>query len=180
MKTSPFPLYYTTLFILLTACSGPSGADNMLSNITARDLELQHLREVYAPMNELKEKASELSILLQEFVDTYPDHSFAPEALMLHAMLLAELLDEFEKAARQFYLLHSKYPGNPLSEQALFLAGYTMAEMVGDADRAGGYYREFMDCYPDSELAGSVAFELQNLGRSPEDILTPDLLNQAE
>ncbi|GIV45488.1 MAG: hypothetical protein KatS3mg036_0306 [Ignavibacterium sp.] len=51
------------------------------------------------------------------------------------------------------------------------MAGFICAENLKDYKRAEYYYKKFLKAYPDHELASSVKVELDNLGKSPEEIL---------
>ena len=54
---------------------------------------------------------------------------------------------------------------------SLFMIGYLSANQLGDNTKAKRIYNEFLEKYPDDELVSSVKFELQNIGKRPEEII---------
>ncbi|MEM6964255.1 MAG: tetratricopeptide repeat protein [Bacteroidota bacterium] len=54
---------------------------------------------------------------------------------------------------------------------ALFLKGYTYDEHLKDMDKARALYEEFLEKYPDDQVAESVRASLNNLGKSAAEIL---------
>jgi len=68
----------------------------------------------------------------------------------------------------QLYDNHRSYEQAP---QALFLAGFIYENDLKNLDKAKEIYDKFMKKYPDHELAASVKFSLQNLGKPADEII---------
>ena len=77
----------------------------------------------------------------------------------------------FEKAIEQYETLITLYPDSEQAPLALFMIGFTYANEIGNKDKARTAYKEFLEKYPNNVLKSSVEFELENMGKSAEDIL---------
>jgi hypothetical protein len=53
----------------------------------------------------------------------------------------------------------------------MFLIGYLYNNELHHLDSAAAAYRRFLEKYPNHEMALSAQFELDNLGKSPEELL---------
>ena len=76
-----------------------------------------------------------------------------------------------EKAVTLYEELLRVYPDSEYNSTALFMIGYVCANQLGDNKKAKRVYSEFLEKYPDSELVNSVQFELENMGKTPEEII---------
>lgn len=54
---------------------------------------------------------------------------------------------------------------------ALFMLGFIHANEIHNYEKAKEYYQKFLELYPNSELAVSAKFELENLGKEPQKII---------
>jgi len=78
----------------------------------------------------------------------------------------AEAVTALEKYIKAF-------PEGEEYPRVLFLYGYINANDLQKLDVAEKVYMEFLANYPDNELAESVKFELNNLGKSADNIVLP-------
>jgi TolA-binding protein len=62
------------------------------------------------------------------------------------------------------------YPNTEEGAKALFMVGFVNANHLQDLDAAQDAYLDFIHRYPNHELIPSVKFELDNLGRSIDEI----------
>ncbi|MEJ5305884.1 MAG: tetratricopeptide repeat protein [Ignavibacteria bacterium] len=115
---------------------------------------------------------------LEKLVTKNPYSEFAPDAFFTLASLYQTLegdsiqkIKNFEQALAYYNELIEKFPNNQKTPEAIFMAGFICAENLKDYKRAEYYYKKFLKAYPDHELASSVKVELDNLGKSPEEIL---------
>jgi len=76
-----------------------------------------------------------------------------------------------EKAIKLYEKLIRIHPDSEYSPMALFMIGYINANEIKDYERAKKVYAEFLEKYPTSELANSVKFELENMGKSPDELI---------
>jgi len=63
--------------------------------------------------------------------------------------------------------LIQRFPNDSVSVQARFMIGFTYAEDIGDYDEAKDAFEEFLRLYPNSELAGSARWMMENMDKPP-------------
>ena len=56
----------------------------------------------------------------------------------------------------------------------MFLVGYLYNNELHNTDSAAAAYRRFLERFPQHEMATSAQYELQTLGKSPEELLPQD------
>lgn len=110
-------------------------------------------------------KAIELRNALTAFADRHPDHPESPVYLHNAATIDADFLGEPARAADLFARVADRYPAHELAERCRFLQGFTLAEEVGDIEAAKAAYARFLVEFPDSDLAESARYEINNLGK---------------
>lgn len=115
----------------------------------------------------------------EQLVDEHPLSEFAAESLILMADILqnkqveeTERKANLQKAVELYVRVQYDFPNSEKAPQALFMAGFVSSEMLKDYDAAAVHYKRFMKIYPDNELAVSVQEEINNLGKTPEEILS--------
>jgi len=115
---------------------------------------------------------------LEKLIELNPYSEFAPDSYIFLASLYQAIegdsiqkVNNYRKALEYYNHLIEKFPNHEKTPEAIFMAGFICAENLKDFDNARSYYKRFLKVYPDHELAFSVQAELDNLGKSPEDIL---------
>ena len=115
----------------------------------------------------------------EQLVDEHPQSEFAAESLILMADILqnkqveeTERKANLQKAVELYVRVQYDFPNSEKAPQALFMAGFVSSEMLKDFDAAAMHYKRFMKIYPNNELAVSVQEEINNLGKTPEEILS--------
>ncbi len=83
---------------------------------------------------------------------------------------LAESERQPERSISWFTAFAKKFPQSPRAAQALFLAGFSYAENRKDYARAGALFRQLLEKYPQSELAGSAKWMLENMDKGLENL----------
>ena len=63
-----------------------------------------------------------------------------------------------------------RYPNYEKSSNALFLKAYLLDEEYDRKDEARVIYEEFLEKFPDHQLASSAKFLLENIGKSDAEI----------
>jgi TolA-binding protein len=53
----------------------------------------------------------------------------------------------------------------------MFLKAFVYEDQLHDLNKAKKYYEEFLEKYPDSDFADDARISLQNLGKSPEELI---------
>jgi len=70
--------------------------------------------------------------------------------------------------------LVKRFPSEKVSIQAQFMIGFTYAEEMGEYDLARTAFEEFLRIHPDSDLAGSAKWMLDNMGLPGPDLKDDD------
>ena len=102
------------------------------------------------------------------FLERYPRHEKAPEALKRLAMITQQKGD-MRGAVSLYERLIEEYPESGLGDEAQFMIAFIYEEYLKDLDRAREAYQRVIDDYPQSELAASARQLLPNVGRDPEE-----------
>ena len=103
-----------------------------------------------------------------EFLERYPRHESAPNALRMLAMITQQEGD-MKGAIGHYERLLQEYGSSAYADDAQFMIGFISEEYLDDYGRARASYRLVIDRYPDSELAASARRLLPNVGRAPEE-----------
>jgi len=119
---------------------------------------------------ERQENFKEAIPTFEQLVKDYPKSDFADSILFKIGQIYANNLTDFENAIEVHKRLIEKYPGSKMSAHSLFMIGFHYNNNVDDTVSAREYYEKFLDKYPDHELASSVKWELNNLGKDPNEI----------
>ena len=80
-------------------------------------------------------------------------------------------VDSYKESINLYTDVYTNFPDSVEAVNALFMIGFIQANELQDLDAAKNSYNEFIARYPDTELAVSARAELENLGKSPEQIL---------
>jgi outer membrane protein assembly factor BamD (BamD/ComL family) len=110
---------------------------------------------------------------MQSVADGYPGTPEAERALFSVAATYNNESQEFQKAIDAYQRYVNAYPGGEKAAVSMFLIGYIYNNQLGNVDSARAAYHRFLEKYPQHEMAISAQFELNNLGRSPEELLPP-------
>jgi TolA-binding protein len=116
------------------------------------------------------ELMTELKLAYLDFAKAYPDDELTPEFLFKGAQR-AIVLEQANEAVDLLQQLCTKYPKSNFVEDATFLMAYTYENNLNDLNKAQALYKEFITKYPKGELAQDAQFALDNLGKSPEEML---------
>lgn len=79
--------------------------------------------------------------------------------------------ESMQEAIRYYREVEQSFPDSVQAINSLFMIAFLQANELNDYESAKGTYQEFMEKYPDHELALSADAELKNLGKTPEEIL---------
>ncbi len=108
---------------------------------------------------------------LEKLVSDHPDSPQAEEALFTIASLKNDELHDFPGAISVYKRYTAKYPDGSRAPLALFLTGYLYNNELHDYPNAKIAYLEFIKRFPGHEMAKSAEFEVNHLGKKPEDLL---------
>ncbi|MCK6615738.1 MAG: tetratricopeptide repeat protein [Ignavibacteriales bacterium] len=160
MKSLFITLFVSLLFI--TGCSKKNAATYMDE---AKNL--------------LKEnKYKEAVLLYEELTKEYPEAPLAAEAFFEMAKLYQAKLvpgvtdiDAYQKAITSYTSVYEKYPDSKEAPLALFMTGFILANEMKQYPAAKQAFEKFIAQYPDHEMLSSAQSELENMGKSPEELL---------
>ncbi len=140
---------------LLIGCSGQDASDLMNQ---AADLQQEG-------------KTSEALAQYERVAKEFADSPEAPEAMFRGALIYVNEQKDPVKAATAYELVAEKYPDTEWGQKGLFAAAYTYANEIMNLERAREAYEKYLKRYPDGSMASTAQFELENLGKSPEELL---------
>jgi TolA-binding protein len=130
--------------------------------------------EEYMKKAEEAEKAGLWSVALENYQNLVRDHPgsvLAENASFNIAAIQHNNLQNFQAAVDGYKLFLAKYPDGKKAPTVLFLIGFLYHNELKNLDSAKAFYERFLAKYPSHEMAMSAQFELQNLGKSPDEIL---------
>jgi TolA-binding protein len=130
--------------------------------------------EEYMKKAEEAEKAGLWSVALENYQNLVRDHPgslLAENASFSIAAIQHNNLQNFQAAVDGYKLFLAKYPDGKKAPTVLFLIGFLYHNELKNLDSAKAFYERFLAKYPSHEMAMSAQFELQNLGKSPDEIL---------
>ncbi len=128
-----------------------------------------------------KSKAKNYSEALkdyQEIINDYSESDKAAESIfsvaaMYHMYQIPNISKEesLKKAVEYYQKLYQQFPQDERAPKAIFMSGFILANELGNIDAARLAYQEFLNKFPKHELATPAKTELDNLGKTPEEIL---------
>jgi len=130
--------------------------------------------EEYIKKAEEAEKGGLWSVALENYQNLVKDHPgsvLAEKALFSIAALQHNSLQNFQAAVDGYKRYLEVYPEGAKAPVALFLTGFLYNNELKNLDSARVYYQHFLTKYPSNDMATSAQFELQNLGKSPDELL---------
>jgi len=106
----------------------------------------------------------------EDFVKQYPENKNSPEMLLKSADLY-RALKNYQIALGVYQRIEKDYSDFEKLPQVIFLEGFVYENELFRLEKAKERYDFFLSKYPDHELADDVKFSIQNLGKSPEEII---------
>ena len=153
------------LIALLFASCGPNKNQDQ-EKINALETEL--FSQTSGMIN--KEKALEVVDLYVAFADAYPEDSLSAEYLFKAADISMNM-NLATKAIDLYTRIRAEYPSFRKAPECLFLSGYIYENYLGKLEEAKAIYEEFIQKYPDNDFADDAQISINNLGKSPEELI---------
>jgi outer membrane protein assembly factor BamD (BamD/ComL family) len=107
----------------------------------------------------------------QIIVQEYPNGQKASAALYLLGETYQNGKHDYHTAINYYQAFVKKYPDLNSTPVAMFIIGFIYNNNLQMIDSARIAYQEFVTKFPNHELASSAKFELENLGKSPDEIV---------
>jgi outer membrane protein assembly factor BamD (BamD/ComL family) len=114
----------------------------------------------------ISEAISTIDYLISEF----NDNPIIPEALYLKGNIYLNDKKDFYRAINTYLEIIHKYKGSSFESMSQFMIGYIYANVQTNIPKAKIAYQTFLQNYPEHELAPSVQFELEYLGKQIDNI----------
>lgn len=115
-------------------------------------------------------KALELVELYVAFADKYPEDSMAAENLFKGAEFCLTL-GEGQRSIDLYDRVMTEYPDFRKVPESLFLKAYVYENYLGNLEEARMLYELFLTKYPDNEFADDARISIDNLGKTPEELI---------
>lgn len=130
----------------------------------------------YYTAAEIERNAKNINLSLENLdnlIKNYPDHALAPKAQYLKGDIYMNDFRDFEAAIAAYNSVVDKYNSSSEAPKAQFMIGYIFANPqfgeIQDLEKAKVSFELFLEKFPDHELAPSVKFEMENLGKEIND-----------
>jgi tetratricopeptide (TPR) repeat protein len=107
---------------------------------------------------------------VQVYVDSFKDDQHRAELLFKSGEVLNGL-GSYSFAIRKFQDLIGLYPNDPRAAESMFLCAFIYDTYLQNYDDAGRYYKMFLKKYPNHQLAKDAKISLDNLGKTPEELV---------
>jgi outer membrane protein assembly factor BamD (BamD/ComL family) len=106
----------------------------------------------------------------KDYAEKNPESKQSPE-MLLKAADLHRALKEYPQAVEIYKKIETAYPDFEKLPHIIFLQGFVYENEMHRLAEAKERYDYFLQKYPEHELANDVRFSLQNLGKTPEEII---------
>jgi outer membrane protein assembly factor BamD (BamD/ComL family) len=107
----------------------------------------------------------------EKLIEDHPQSVQAEEAMFTIAKIQSDELKNFPKAIEAYKRYGEKYPDGKQAALAMFLTAYIYHNELNDLGNAKTAYEAFLAKFPNHEMATSARFELEHLGKKPEELL---------
>jgi TolA-binding protein len=109
--------------------------------------------------------------MCQTILKEYPNGRKASAATYLLGETYQNGKHDYHAAVNYYQAFVRKYPDLNSTPVAIFVIGFIYNNNLQMGDSAKIAYQEFIAKFPNHELALSAKFELENIGKSPDDIM---------
>jgi len=116
----------------------------------------------------------------EELVDRFPQGKHAEESLFLVANMYGEKMENYRLTIATHRKSRALYPQGEKAAASLFLIGFIYNNQLHDLDSARMAYLQFLSEYPQDAMAPSAKFELENLGKNPEELFKSRVAEKEE
>jgi len=168
------PLFLVIVCLVLwMGCSKPP-ANEVLKKAQESEELARRMLDTMRVKPDPKEYFRPVIAEFSKLVERYESTPEAEVALFRRAAIRNNDTKEHELAVADYKLYADRYPAGEKTPLVMFLIGYIYNNELLNLDSAAAAYRRFLQKFPDNEMASSAQFELNNLGKSPEELLPPE------
>jgi outer membrane protein assembly factor BamD (BamD/ComL family) len=156
--------------VMVGGCSTPT-ADEMYAEAQAAHDAAQKVADSLGRKADFAALFTPVAAAYERVASEHPSSLPAEQALFKAAELHAGYLKNVPRAIEMYKRFVDSFPMSTKAPTALFMVGYLYNNHLGLSDSAAVAYRKFLRLYPQNELATSAQFEMETLGKKPEDLL---------
>ncbi len=111
--------------------------------------------------------------LVQEYLNYAENHKDAPDApdYLYKAADLSLNINEGRQSLELYNRIIYQYPQYQKVPECLFLMGYIHENYFQELGKAKAIYEQFLARYPDHDFADDAQISIENLGKSPEELI---------
>jgi outer membrane protein assembly factor BamD (BamD/ComL family) len=160
--------YTILLLVLALAFLSGCGPSREKSVATITSLETRLFSPAATGFD--KVKADSLQAAYASFMKKFPEDSLTLKINFKAANLCMNMGDG-KKAIELFDKFIEKYPDNPKAAVSMFFKAYIYENQIKNLDKAKEVYLQFIEKYPNGDFANDARLALQNLGKSPEQMV---------
>lgn len=162
MKKLIFPILLVSNLFIWSACN-TGGAGSF-------DEQVMQAKEAYTSVkNAMPDSVTTKNLIVayENYVKNAPKDEKSAEYLFNTGQLYQQLHD-FETAVGVFDSVYHRYPQSAKAPNALFLMAMSYKDNLSDTSKAKQYYTEFLQKFPEHELADDAKVLLENIGKTDE------------
>ena len=108
--------------------------------------------------------------ILRNLVNSDADEEILVRSNLLLAEIFYHDLKDFNQAIQEYDNFCKAFPNHKNAASSLFMQGFIYHNSLSDLQMAEKLYLKFLDEYPAHELALSVRWELDNLGKNIDEM----------
>lgn len=147
----------------------------MISCTSKRDKDISKIKDIEEKLKQQPAqpdvaKLDELLALYTGFADMYPQDT-AAAMYLYRAVNLSMGMGQGEVAMKLINRSINEYPNSPRLAETVFLKAYVYENLLGKLGSASEIYRDFIHRFPDHELADDAQTAIQNMGKSPDELV---------
>jgi outer membrane protein assembly factor BamD (BamD/ComL family) len=167
-------LIYVIILFSLIACSSNNKEDRVEAiNESEKEIEASVATAID------NEKAEALIQLYVDFVKDFPEDYLA-DVYLFKAADLSLNIGKYKQAVEFYQQLREDYPESENAEISLFMQAFIYDYHLRDFQNAKQKYEAFLKSYPESEFSMDAEISLEQLGKSPENIMKEFEMNQQD
>ena len=163
MKTLKTLIILTLTVVIFTACGNKK--DKAAQNI--KQMEEVLLKD--STGLDLK-KAKEITEAYIAFADEYPKDTLAP-VFLFKAADISMNISKPEQAVNLFNRVLKDYPDFRRAPDCIFMKAFLYENIMKNLKKAEEFYKEFIQKYPSHDLADDAQMSIDNLGKTPEQLI---------
>ncbi len=168
-----YPVVLLTFTLLTCIGCSTKTAPELLQQAQETQQRAQHMIDSLGTKADVHEVFAPVISEYEKVFEEHPGSPEAEQALFKVAELQAGVMNNPEKAVDAFRRYVTAFPSTPKAQTAMFMIGYIYNNNLNMLDSAKAAYQRFLERFPDAELATSAQYELNTLGKKPEELLPP-------